>query len=129
MLRSRSSLSDGLAEECAEGLTVLMKTIAESKSLLSLSLSGNAIDANAAKSVAYALAYNCSLKALFLVHCSVGHEDQRHITAGIVSNSRTALDRLNGFDIGRKCQKDCCSVIFYYMKHLLFLIKRVYPFS
>jgi len=111
-MKSMEVLDVGFNSITAPGLTVLMKTIAESKSLLSLSLSGNAIDANAAKSVAYALAYNCSLKALFLVHCSVGHEDQRHIAAGIVSNSRTALDRLNGFDIGRKCQKDCCSVIF-----------------
>jgi len=77
-----------------------MKAVAESKNLRSLSLSGNAIDANAAKSVAYALAYNFSLKSIFLVHCSIGHEEQRHITAGIVSNSRTALDRLNGFEIG-----------------------------
>ena len=82
------------------GLTILMKSVAESKKLLSLSLSGNAIDATAAKSVAYALAYNCSLKSIFLVHCSIGHEEQRHIAAGIVSNSRTALDRLNGFEIG-----------------------------
>eukprot|EP00536_Pseudo-nitzschia_multiseries_P009712 jgi/Psemu1/319687/estExt_fgenesh1_pm.C_2790008 len=82
------------------GLTVLMKSVAESRNLLSLSLSGNAIDASAAKSVAYALAYNCSLKSIFLVHCSIGHEEQRHIAAGIVSNSRTQLDRLNGFEIG-----------------------------
>ena len=85
-----------------QGLTILMKTVAESKSLRSLSLSGNAIDANAAKSLAYALAFNCSLKSIFLVHCSIGHEEQRHIAAGIVSNSQTALCRLNGFEIGRK---------------------------
>jgi Ran GTPase-activating protein (RanGAP) involved in mRNA processing and transport len=95
-------LDVGFNSITAPGLTVLMKTVAESKNLLSLSLSGNAIDANAAKSVAYALAYNCSLKSIFLVHCSIGHEEQRHITAGIVSNSRTAMVRLNGFEIGRK---------------------------
>ena len=95
-------LDVGFNSISAPGLTVLMKTIAESKNLLSLSLSGNAIDANAAKSIAYALAYNCSLESFFLVHCSIGHEEQRHITAGIVSNSRTALHRLNGFEIGRK---------------------------
>eukprot|EP00531_Pseudo-nitzschia_arenysensis_P000658 CAMPEP_0116126854 /NCGR_PEP_ID=MMETSP0329-20121206/6543_1 /TAXON_ID=697910 /ORGANISM="Pseudo-nitzschia arenysensis, Strain B593" /LENGTH=964 /DNA_ID=CAMNT_0003620943 /DNA_START=134 /DNA_END=3028 /DNA_ORIENTATION=- len=93
-------LDVGFNSITAQGLTVLMKTVAESKSLLSLSLSGNAIDANAAKSLAYALAFNCSLKSIFLVHCSIGHEEQRHIIAGIVSNSRTALDRLNGFEIG-----------------------------
>jgi len=93
-------LDVGFNSITAPGLTVLMKTVAESKHLRSLSLSGNAIDASAAKSLAYALAYNCSLKSIFLVHCSIGHEEQRHITAGIVSNSRTALDRLNGFEIG-----------------------------
>ncbi len=95
-------LDVGFNSITAQGLTVLMKTVAESKSLLSLSLSGNAIDANAAKSLAYALAFNCSLKSVFLVHCSIGHEEQRHIIAGIVSNSRTALNRLNGFEIGRE---------------------------
>ena len=95
-------LDVGFNSITASGLTALMKTVAESKNLLSLSVSGNAIDANAAKSVAYALAYNCSLQSIFLVHCSIGHEEQRHIAAGIVSNSRTALDRLNGFEIGRE---------------------------
>jgi len=104
-------LDVGFNSITAPGLTVLMKTVAELSSnnnnnnnntLLSLSVSGNAIDANAAKSVAYALAYNCSLQSIFLVHCSIGHEEQRHIAAGIVSNSRTALDRLNGFEIGRE---------------------------
>jgi len=93
-------LDVGFNSISAPGLTALMKTVAESKNLLSLSISGNAIDANAAKSVAYALAYNCSLKSFFLVHCSIGHEEQRHVAAGIVSNSRTALCRLNGFEVG-----------------------------
>jgi len=93
-------LDVGFNSITAPGLTVLMKSISESQILLSLSISGNAIDANAAKSVAYALAYNFSLQSIFLVHCSIGHEEQRHISAGIVSNSRTALERLNGFEIG-----------------------------
>ena len=84
------------------GLNVLMKTIAESPHLETLSVSGNVIDVNAAKAVAFALAYNCSLTSLHLVHCSIGHEGQRHISAGIVSNSRTALQKLTGFDMGRK---------------------------
>jgi Ran GTPase-activating protein (RanGAP) involved in mRNA processing and transport len=84
------------------GLNVLMKTVAESRLLQSLSVSGNAIDVHAAKAVAYALAYNCSLESIHLVHCSIGHEGQRHISAGIVSNSRTALRKLTGFEIARK---------------------------
>ncbi|KAL3915351.1 MAG: hypothetical protein SGILL_005696 [Bacillariaceae sp.] len=84
------------------GLNVLMKTIAESPHLETLSVSGNAVDVNAAKAVAFALAYNCSLTSIHLVHCSIGHEGQRHISAGIVSNSRTSLRKLTGFDMGRK---------------------------
>jgi Ran GTPase-activating protein (RanGAP) involved in mRNA processing and transport len=95
-------LDVGFNSITASGLTVLMKTIAESQTLLSLSVSGNAIDSNAAKSVAFALAYNCSLQSIFLVHCSIGHEELRHIAAGIVSNSQTSLDRMTGFEIGRK---------------------------
>mmetsp|Transcript_4668 Transcript_4668/g.11879 ORF Transcript_4668/g.11879 Transcript_4668/m.11879 type:complete len:992 (+) Transcript_4668:573-3548(+) len=82
------------------GLTALMKTVAGSASLSSLSVSGNTVDINAAKAVAYALAYNSSLKEMFLVHCSIVPEGQRHITAGIVSNTTTALLKLTGFAIG-----------------------------
>ncbi|OEU20601.1 RNI-like protein, partial [Fragilariopsis cylindrus CCMP1102] len=90
-------LDVGFNKITASGLTVLMKTIAESQTLESLSVSGNAIDSNAAKSVAFALAYNCSLQSIFLIHCSIGHEELRHIAAGIVSNSRTSLHRMTGF--------------------------------
>lgn len=101
-LKAFKVLDVGFNSITAAGLSVLMKTIAESQTLTSLSVSGNVIDANAAKSVAYALAYNCSLQSIFLVHCSIGHEEQRHISAGIVSNSQTALDKLTGFEIGRE---------------------------
>jgi Ran GTPase-activating protein (RanGAP) involved in mRNA processing and transport len=84
------------------GLNTLMKAVAETNHLQSLSVSGNALDVTAAKAVAYALAYNYSLVSLFLVHCSIGHEGQRHISAGVVSNSRTCLQKLTGFEIGRK---------------------------
>jgi Ran GTPase-activating protein (RanGAP) involved in mRNA processing and transport len=86
----------------ASGLNVLMKAVAESHQLLSLSVSGNPIENTAAKAVAYALAYNHSLESLFLVHCSINHEGQRHISAGVVSNNRTNLRKLTGFDMGRK---------------------------
>jgi Ran GTPase-activating protein (RanGAP) involved in mRNA processing and transport len=82
------------------GMKLLMKAATETKSLQSLSLSGNKIDTSAAKAVAFALAYNRSLISLSLVHCSIGHEGQRHISAGIVSNSQTALRELTGFNVG-----------------------------
>jgi Ran GTPase-activating protein (RanGAP) involved in mRNA processing and transport len=84
------------------GLNTLMKAVAETQYLKSLSVSGNAIDVAAAKAVAYALAYNRSLQSLYLVHCTIGHEGQRHISAGVVSNCNTALRKLTGFDLGRE---------------------------
>ena len=64
-----------------------------------------------AKAVAYALAYNRSLKSLFLVHCSINHEAQRHISAGVVSNNRLALRKLTGFDVGRKYKLEMSNFI------------------
>lgn len=82
------------------GMRLLMKAVADSRTLLSLSVSGNSIDIGSAKAVAYALAHNCSLKSLFLDHCLIQGESQRHITAGIVSNSGTKLEVLTGFPVG-----------------------------
>ena len=101
-LKNLEILDVGFNSIKAPGLNTLMKAVAESQRLLSLSVSGNAIDVAAAKAVAYALAYNRSLESLFLVHCTITHEGQRHISAGIVSNSKVALRNLTGFDMGRK---------------------------
>jgi Ran GTPase-activating protein (RanGAP) involved in mRNA processing and transport len=101
-LKALEVLDVGFNSIKATGLNVLMKAVAESEQLKSLSVSGNAIDVPAAKAVAYALAYNHSLKSLFLVHCNINHEGQRHISAGIVSNSHIAVCKLTGFRIGRK---------------------------
>ncbi|KAG7356311.1 leucine rich repeat LRR-containing protein [Nitzschia inconspicua] len=99
-MKALENLDVGFNSIKLTGLNVLMKTIAESQFLQSLSVSGNAVDVNAAKAIAFAMAYNCSLKAIHLVHCSIDHDGQRHITAGIVSNSRTSLRKLTGFEIG-----------------------------
>ena len=101
-LKALESLDVGFNMIKASGLSNLMKSVADTDQIQSLSLSGNAIDVPSAKSVAYALAYNQSLKSIFLVHCSINHEGKRHITAGAVSNCQTSLRNLTGFDIGRK---------------------------
>jgi len=82
------------------GIKALMKSLAENDTLLSLTLSGNPLDTNASKAVSYALAYNKSLRALYVDNCSVGYAAQRHITAGIVSNSQLSLRVITGFHIG-----------------------------
>ena len=84
----------------AVGIKVLMKSLSENTSLESLILSGNSLDINAAKAVSYALAYNRTLKNLYIDNCSVGYAAQRHITAGIVSNPRLALKVITGFRLG-----------------------------
>jgi Ran GTPase-activating protein (RanGAP) involved in mRNA processing and transport len=86
----------------SQGMKALMKVVAETQHLVSLSVSGNPIDTGTAKAVAYALAYNQSLKCLFLDHCDIQHEGQRHIVAGFVSNCGIMLRKLTGFRIGRK---------------------------
>ena len=87
----------------SQGMKILMKAVAETNNLATLSLSGNPMqDVTSAKAVAYALAYNTSLQSLLLVHCHLTKEGHRHVAAGAVSNSRTSLRELSGFPIGRK---------------------------
>jgi Ran GTPase-activating protein (RanGAP) involved in mRNA processing and transport len=84
------------------GIKALMKNLSENSSLHTLSLCGIPIDQNASKAVSYALAYNSSLRVFFLDNCSTGYSSQRHIVAGIVSNRRSSLRLLTGFQLSRK---------------------------
>jgi Ran GTPase-activating protein (RanGAP) involved in mRNA processing and transport len=98
-VQSLETLNIGFNQIKAAGVKLLMKAVVES-SLLSLSVSGNIVDTSAAKSIASALAYNRTLVSMSLVHCSINHEGQRQIAAGVVSNSRIALRELTGFNVG-----------------------------
>jgi len=82
------------------GVKALMKSLSETSSLTSLTLSGIPLDLPASKAVCYALAYSTSLRHLFIDNCSVSYSAQRHIVAGIVSNQRASLELVTGFDIG-----------------------------
>lgn len=84
------------------GIKALMKSLAENRSLLTLTLSGNVLDTNASKAVSYALAYNKTIRKLYVDHCSLSYAAQRHIAAGIVSNSNLALRVMSGFPLGGK---------------------------
>jgi Ran GTPase-activating protein (RanGAP) involved in mRNA processing and transport len=97
---SLKRLDVGFSSFTAVGMRALMKSIAESDQIVSLSISGNKLDTDGAKAVAYALAYNRSLKYFFMDNCAANHASQRHITAGIVSNSQVSLHTLTGFRIG-----------------------------
>jgi len=82
------------------GIKALMKSLAENRSLQTLTLSGNVLDTNASKAVSYALAYNKTIRKLYVDHCSLSYAAQRHIAAGIVSNSNLALRVMSGFPLG-----------------------------
>jgi len=82
------------------GIKALMKSLAENRSLETLTLSGNVLDTNASKAVSYALAYNKTIRKLYVDHCSLSYAAQRHIAAGIVSNSNLALRVMSGFPLG-----------------------------
>ena len=84
------------------GIKALMKNLSENSSVLSLALAGIPLDHTSSKAVSYALAYNTSLKALYLDNCSTGYSSQRHIVAGIVSNRQSSLRILTGFGLSRK---------------------------
>lgn len=81
------------------GIKAVMKSLSENGSLRALSLSGIPIDQNASKAVSYALAYNQSLMKLHLDSCCVGYSGQRHIVAGIVSNTNVKLRDVTGFQL------------------------------
>ena len=101
-LKTLEIVDVGFNQIKAHGMKALMKVVRTTEHLVSLSVSGNPIDTGAAKAVAYALAYNRSLRSLFLDNCLIEHEGQRHIVAGFVSNSGIALRKLTGFQIGRE---------------------------
>ncbi len=101
-MKALETLDVGFNSIKAAGLNILMKAVADTDQIQSLSVSGNALDVPSAKAVAFALAYNQSLKSIYLVHCSINPEARRHITAGAVSNPHTSLQILTGFEIGRK---------------------------
>ena len=99
-LTSLESLNIGFNRIKSAGMKLLMKAVADSQHLQSLCVSGNAVDTASAKFIAFALAHNSSLLSLSLDHCSIANEGQRHIVAGIVSNSQTSLREIRGFNVG-----------------------------
>lgn len=99
-VKTMETLNVGFNQIKVAGIKLLMKAVVDSTSITSVSISGNSIDTSASKAIAYALAYNTSLVSLSVVHCNIGSDGQRHITAGIVSNSKTSLREFSGFKIG-----------------------------
>jgi Ran GTPase-activating protein (RanGAP) involved in mRNA processing and transport len=84
------------------GIRAIMKNVSENEHLTTFSMCGIPVDQNSSKAVSYALAYNSSLNVLRMDNCSTGYSAQRHIVAGMVSNSRGSMRVFTGFYIARK---------------------------
>lgn len=91
------------------GIKALMKNISENNSIRSLGLCGIPMEQSSSKAISYALAYNTSLKAVYLDNSTAGYSSQRHIVAGIISNQNSSLRVFTGFDICRKSRINCPS--------------------
>lgn len=81
------------------GWKSIFQSITMKDKLLSLSISGNPIDSPSAQALCNALTSNSSLKFLDVKDCSIAAWDQTLITRGIISNARTALQNLQGFEL------------------------------
>eukprot|EP00953_Heterococcus_sp_UTEX-ZZ885_P021944 12200-Heterococcus_DN1.PRE.1 len=66
-----------------------------------ITLSGNALDTEGAKAIAFTAAQpSCALRKLCLDHAGLGHAGEKHIAAGLLSNSKLALTHFTGFRLG-----------------------------
>lgn len=99
-VKSLEVLNVGFNQIKSAGLKLIMTAVADYSRLTTVSVAGNAMDVSAAKAVAYATAFNRTVQSLCLVHCDLEFEAKRHITAGIVSNSRISLRQLAGLRLG-----------------------------
>ena len=81
-------------------MTELLRCLATNKYITSLTLSGNSLDNESSRAVAFALVKNSTLHSLYLDNSSTSFKSQRHITAGIVSNKTSNLRTFTGFRLG-----------------------------
>lgn len=79
--------------------STLFSTLTASPCLEELDTSGIPMNLLAAKTVAYFLAHNNSIKIIKVRNCSLDVSSQRHITAGLSSNTQSALESLQGITI------------------------------
>jgi len=79
--------------------STLFSILTASPCLLELDTSGIPMNLQAAKTVAYFLAHNNSIKVIKLRNCSLDVSSQRHIVAGLSSNTQSALISLQGIMI------------------------------
>ncbi|CAM9864203.1 unnamed protein product [Chrysoparadoxa australica] len=83
------------------GVIAIMKALLQSLTLRSLTLSGNSLDNEAAKAIAYTIGQPmCSLHTLYLDHTSLQRAGEKQIAAGLLGNHFLQLRNLTGFRLG-----------------------------
>lgn len=95
-----TELNIGFNEIEADGLSCVLKSLKSNKSLESLTLSGNYIDVNVSRLIAYMLAHNTALRELYLDRTSMDKRCEKNITAGLASSKSCTLRTLTGFSLG-----------------------------
>lgn len=84
-----------------DGMLGIINSSSASRTLRSLTLSGNAIDDNVSVALANMLAVNTVLSALYLDHTGLSPHAEKMIANGIARNKHLALQVLTGMDLGK----------------------------
>jgi hypothetical protein len=103
--KAHCSLSSVAAKQLlvlrSDGLTCTTTATHTTLCMCSITLSGNAVDTEGAKAIAFTAAQpSCALRKLCLDHAGLGHAGEKHIAAGLLSNSKLALTHFTGFRLG-----------------------------
>lgn len=95
-----SELNIGFNEIEADGLISIIKSLVHNSYLHSLTLSGNAIDGEVSRLLAFMLVHNSALEKLYLDRTNMDLKSEKNIAAGLASSKSSALRTLTGFSLG-----------------------------
>lgn len=93
-------LNIGFNDIKAEGLISIVKGLVDNTVLESLTLSGNVLDGDVSRLIAYMLVHNTVLRKLYLDRTNMSHSSEKNIAAGIASSKSSSLKTLTGFSLG-----------------------------
>ena len=93
-------LNIGFNDIKAEGLISIVRCLVDNTVLESLTLSGNVLDSDVSRLIAYMLVHNTVLKKLYLDRTSMSQSSEKNIAAGIASSKSSSLKTLTGFSLG-----------------------------
>jgi len=105
-----SSLDLGFNGIGTVGVRAIVNALLGCPNLLALTLSGNVLDMEGAKALAFGLHHNSTLRQIYLDHTGIAIAGERHIAAGLVGNKNLSLTRFTGFQLGVAIIALGCSV-------------------